>query len=663
MTRQPVAVRSVDWRYSAVLLLVGAALPVSGTLRAQTPQTLESPDGRIRVDVRATDRLRYDVRFDGKLLLQDATLALVIDGDTLGVQPHVTARNVRSVDTMVEPVVRQKAARLRDRYRELRLDLRGHYAVVFRAYDEGVAYRFETTLPRDTVKVEAEEARFPFPAGARAWFPSEEGFFSHNERAFTDYALRELTDDSLASVPVVVNVGGVKVALADADIEEYPGIWFRGTGTSTVMADFPAYPLEETLHRDRDFQVTKRAGYLAVTRGTRTYPWRVMGIAADDADLITSSLVYLLGSPSRVDDPTWIHPGKVAWDWYNANNIYGVGFKSGVNTETYKYYIDFASQYGIEYIILDEGWYRLGNLLDVVPEMDIQALVDYGRRKHVGIILWVVAKTLADQMEPALDQFQRWGVKGVKVDFMQRDDQKMMEFYHTACREAAKRHLLVDFHGAIRPATMTRTWPNILSTEGVRGLEQDKWSLLSNPEHNVTIPFTRMFLGPMDYTPGAMRNASQKSFAPVWEEPMSPGTRAHQLAMYVVFESPLQMLADNPSNYLREPEVMEFLGPVPTTWDETRVLEARIGDYVAIARRRGSDWYIGAMTDWTPRDLEIDLSFLPEGTFAMEAWEDGVNADRHAADYRKTSRQVDRTERLTVHLAPGGGWVAHLHGR
>ena len=309
---------------------------------------------------------------------------------------------------------------------------------------------------------------------------------------------------------------------------------------------------------------------------------------------------------------------------------------------------------------MDEGWYKLGNVLEVVPEMNIEELVAYGRQKNVGIILWVVWKTLDDQLEPALNQFEKWGIKGIKVDFMQRDDQPVVNFYYKVCREAAKRKMLVDYHGAQRSVTMTRTWPNLISNEGVKGLEWSKWSADANPEHNVTLPFTRMFLGPMDYTPGAMVNASKKNFAQVFESPMSLGTRCHQLAMYVVYESPLQMLADNPSYYLREPEAMEFLAAVPAVWDETKVLAAKMGDYVVVARRRGRDWYVGAMTDWTARELEIDFSFLPAGSFQMEAYQDGVNADRYGSDYKKVTSQVNKTTKLRIKLAEGGGWAARI---
>jgi len=338
-----------------------------------------------------------------------------------------------------------------------------------------------------------------------------------------------------------------------------------------------------------------------------------------------------------------------------------VDFKAGINTATYKYYIDFAAKNKLEYIILDEGWYKLGNVLEVVPEINMQELAAYAQEKNVGIILWVVWKSLDDQLIPALDQYAKWGVKGIKVDFMQRDDQKLIEYYYKVSRETAKRKMLVDFHGAQKPSTMTRTWPNLISTEGVRGMEWSKWSAETEPKHNVTLPFTRMFLGPMDFTPGAMLNATKATFAPIMNHPMALGTRCQQLAMYVVYESPLQMLSDSPTNYEREPESLEFLREVPTTWDESRGLGGQISEYVVIARRKGSDWYVGAMSDWTARDVDIDLSFLPAGNFTMEAYQDGVNADRMASDYKKVTMQVNKSTKLKVHLAPGGGWAARIH--
>jgi len=643
-----------------LLLLIALPCLAPPADARQSDYRVLSPNRRIELRVGTAGRVRYDVLVNGRALLRDSTLSVDVDGVTLGLNPRVLRARPSASDRWVEPAVRQKAARVRDAYNELRLEMDGDYAVVFRVYDEGVAYRFETRLPRAEVKVYREEAAFNFADNYTVFYPQEESLFSHNERLFLPKPLKEIAPAAFASLPAVVDAGGVKVAVAESDVEDYPGLWLRGTGGNGLGAMFPPYPLKEELKGDRDFRVTEAADYIAVTKGTRTYPWRLLGVAERDGDLLTNQLVYLLQSPSRVQDTSWIKPGKVAWDWWNANNVYGVDFKSGVNTETYKYFIDFASKYGIEYVVLDEGWYKLGNVLEVVPAIDVRELVEYGRRKNVGVILWVVWKTLDDQLGPALDQFERWGVKGIKVDFMQRDDQKVVNFYHRLSREAAQRKMLVDYHGALRSALMTRTWPNLISNEGVRGMEWSKWSADAEPEHNLTLPFTRMFLGPMDYTPGAMLNAQKKSFAPVFDRPMALGTRCHQLAMYVVFESPLQMLADNPSNYLREPEAMEFLSAVPTVWDETRVLDGRIGDFVLVARRSGRDWYVGAMTDWTARELEVDFSFLPEGDFRMDAYQDGVNAGRFAGDYKKVSGRADRTTRLRIKLAGGGGWAARL---
>ncbi|HKN36270.1 MAG TPA: glycoside hydrolase family 97 protein [Terriglobales bacterium] len=629
---------------------------------AQAGHSLFSPNKEIEVRIRTGDRLQYDVLLKGTPLLENSSLSIDIDHNTLGLQPKLKAAKERTYHQTVEPSVHREFAKLRENYNELRLEMQGDYAVVFRAYDEGVAYRLETSLPQNEVKVYKEEANFNFPGDYVTYYPQEDSFFSHNERRYLPFKLSEIAPTSIASLPAVVEAAdGVKVALAESDVDDYPGLWLRGTGSNGLTATFPPYPLKEKLETDRDLRVVEAADYIAVTRGTRSYPWRVVGIARKDGDLITSELIWLLAKPSQVQDTSWIRPGKVAWDWWNATNIYGVDFKSGINTQTYQYYIDFAAKYGVEYIILDEGWYKLGNVLEVVPEINMEELTAYARQKNVGIILWVIWKTFDDQLLPALDQFEKWGIKGIKVDFMQRSDQPLINFYHKVCREAAKRKMLVDFHGDQKPATMTRTWPNLITTEGVRGMEWSKWSAESQPDHNLTLPFTRMFLGPMDYTPGAMLNATKKTFAPIHERPMALGTRCHQLAMYVVFESPLQMLSDSPSNYLREPEAMEFLGPVPSVWDDTKVLDAKLGEYVLLARRKDQDWYVGAMTNWNRRELEVDFSFLPAGTFWLEAYQDGVNADRYAGDYKKTKTQISHSTKLKITLAPGGGWASRIH--
>jgi alpha-glucosidase len=643
------------------LLATAFGLPLAKGA-AQSSFDLRSPDKRIEVRIRTAEGLRYDVVLNGRAILENSSLSLNVDHQAFGKDASKVLHSKQSShDEVIEPVVRQKFAKIRDHFNELGLEMEGSYAVTFRAYNEGVAYRLETSLPVQEVKIYAEEMNLNFSANDVVYYPQEDSFMSHNERKYLPQRLSEILPAFIATLPAVVDVGqGAKVAVAESDVEEYPGMWLHGTGGPGLAATFPPYPLQEKRENELDVRVTEAAEYIAVTRGTRTFPWRVLGIVDRDEDLLTNQIVYLLEKASQVQDTSWIKPGKVSWDWWNANNIYGVDFKAGINTATYKYYVDFAAKYAIPYIILDAGWYKAGNCLEVVPEINMEELTAYAKQKNVGIILWLAWKTLDDQLEPALDQYAKWGIKGIKVDFMQRSDQLLINYYHKVSRETAKRHMLVDFHGDQKPATMTRTWPNLISTEGVRGMEWDKWSAETDPKHSTTLPFTRMFLGPMDYTPGAMLNAQKNSFAAINNRPMSLGTRCQQLALYVIYESPLQMLSDSPSNYVREPEIMDFLGPVPSVWDDTKVLNGKISEYVAVARRSGNDWYVGAMTDWTPRELEIDFSFLPEGNFHMESFEDGVNADRQASDYKMTKTQVNKTTKLKVKLAAGGGWAARI---
>lgn len=645
----------------SVMMFVCVAFLV-GTATADTSYTLKSPDDRIEVQIHVGNRISYDVALNGKLLTRDSSLALKIGDKTLGENPQVKSTKKDSADRVLEPVVRQKFAKIREHYNELRLEMEGGYTVVFRAYPEGVAYRFETNLGGENVKVFSEDAEFRFAGDDIVFYPEEESMFSHNERKYLPQPLKSIAATTFATLPAVVDAGdGVKVAVAESDVEEYPGLWLRGTGENALAATFEHYPLKEQLVKELDFKPVQVAEYIAVTRGTRTFPWRVLGIAEHDKDLITNSLVWLLEKPSQVKDTSWIKPGKVAWDWWNDWNVYGVDFKAGINTATYKYYIDFAAKNRLDYIILDAGWYKGADITAVIPEVNMEELTEYGRQKNVGVILWVFWKSMQDQMQPALDLYAKWGIKGIKVDFMQRNDELLVNYYHKLSSECAKRKMLVDFHGGQRPASMTRTWPNLIGTEGVRGMEWSKWSAEAEPQHHVTLPFTRMFLGPMDYTPGAMLNATRETFAPINHRPMALGTRCQQLAMYVVYESPLQMLSDSPSNYEREPESLEFLRAVPTTWDETVPLDGKIAEYVVVARRNGKDWYVGAMSNWTARDVEIDFSFLPAGNFAMDAYQDGVNADRMASDYKKVAMQVNKSTKLKVHLAPGGGWAARIH--
>jgi alpha-glucosidase len=567
----------------------------------------------------------------------------------------------RSNDQVIEPVVKQKSASIRDYYNEIKIDFRHKYSLCFRAFNEGIAYRWESKSKEEMIVV-SEEVNFNFDGNYLVWFPEEESMFTHQEREYLHIPLEEITHHRFSSVPVLVEINdGPKIAITETDLQDYPGFYLQGGMEKySLRAIFPRYVLHEELKRDRDLVPITRADYMARVEGNRTFPWRMIALAREDKDLVTNQMVFLLSEPCRIEDPSWIKPGKVAWDWWNYNNVYKVDFEAGINTETYKYYIDFAAANQIDYIILDEGWYELGDLTRINPDIDMQGLLNYGKEKNVGIILWVVWKTLDDQLEEVMPLFEEWGIAGLKVDFMQRDDQWMVNYYWRIAEEAAKRKFLIDFHGSYKPAGLHRTWPNVITREGVRGMEWSKWSDQASPEGAVTLPFTRMLAGPMDYTPGAMLNATKENFLAVMRKPMSQGTRAHQLAMYVVFESPLQMLSDNPTHYKEEEECMQFLTEVAVVWDETVVLDAKVGDYIVLARRSGSQWFIGAMTDWEARDFEIELSFLGERKYEALIWKDGPNAHRNAQDYQKDSMIVDKDTKVKIHLAPGGGWAAAL---
>lgn len=625
--------------------------------------TVTSPSKKLELKVSVTDVVSYSIMKNGKVILSPSKISMKLeDGKILGFNPKLKKADTKTVKEILTPVVKQKYASILDNYEELTLTFEGKYSLIFRVYDDGTAYRFQTSLPSE-ITIQSEQSEFNFDKDYKILFPEEENFMSHSERIYLPVTLSEVTPKRFCSLPALVMLDdNVKAVITEADLEDYCGMYLTGNekDAKNLVGLFPAYPAKDTAKNDRNIYVVERKDYLAKTNGTRKFPWRVIVLSEKDGDLVESTMIYKLAKPSDPQmDFSWVKPGKVAWDWWNFNNIYNVDFKAGVNTDTYKYYIDFASKYGIEYVILDEGWYKLGNLFELNPEINVEELVRYGKEKNVGIILWVVWKTLDDQMD-ALDQFVKWGVKGIKVDFMQRDDQPIVNYYYKIAHEAAKRKLLVDFHGAYKPTGLYRTYPNVITNEGVKGLENNKWSEEANPWMAVTLPFTRMLAGPMDYTPGAMINATKQSFRSIFQNPMSQGTRCHQLAMYINFESPLQMLADNPTHYYKEPECMEFLSKVPVMWDDTKVLDAKVSEYILTARRYGNNWYIGAMTNWTPRDLTVDFSFLPEGNYKLEIWQDGINADRDANDYKKVSQTINKNTKLDIHLAPGGGWAGIL---
>jgi alpha-glucosidase len=647
-------------------LLPGICLLLAPVISRATDYDLTSPDKKIAVKVQVTNTLQWSVTYNNEPLLLPSTISMELaNGPVLGQTPVLKKQQCNTVNGVIDAVVPVKQAHIPEQYNELRLNFKGNYTVCFRAYNDGVAYRFETALGKE-LTVKNEPIQYQLPENDRSWWPidghSSPTFQSHYEYGFKDTSIAQISDKLYAGLPIYLSTTkGTKVMITEADLHDYPNQFLFGTNGNALKAQFPPVILKEELHGDRSTKILQNADYIVKTSGTRTFPWRTLIISPDDKGLLENELVYKLSTPNALQNTSWIKPGKVSWDWWNANNIYNVDFRAGINTATYKYYVDFAAKYGLDYIILDEGWTRTTlDILHSTPQLDMQELLSYAKSKNVGIILWVLWNALDTHMTDALDLYASWGVKGIKVDFMQRGDQWMVNFYERTAQECAKRQMLVDFHGAYKPSGLNRKYPNVINYEGVRGLENSKFGDEITPGHDVTLPFTRMVAGPLDYTPGAMINANKDNFRQVFSEPMSQGTRCHQAAMYVVFDSPLQMLCDNPSNYLKEPEYTKFIAQVPTTWDTTIALQGKAGEYVAIARKKGDTWYIGAMTNWDARKLDLDLSFLGSGNYQLEAVQDGINADQHAADYQFHKQTVTSADKLTVQMSEGGGWLGKL---
>ena len=492
-------------------------------------------------------------------------------------------------------------------------------------------------------------------------------FFSCFQNTYTHVSLSEWTDGQFAFLPLLVEAdGGKKICITEADLLNYPGMYLANDpGKQGLKGVFAAYP-ERIVPEVRGLKgvVKSRKDFIAKADGATAFPWRVMVISDRDADLLDNDMVYKLASPARFDDFSWIKPGKVAWDWWNNWGVYQVEFQAGINTETYKYYIDFAAGHGVEYVILDEGWSVPGaaDLMQVVPEIDLKEIVAYAGRKQVGIILWAGYLAFDKDMDRVCRHYAEMGIKGFKIDFMDRDDQLAVDFNKRAAETGARYKLLIDLHGTYKPTGLQRTYPNAVNFEGVFGLEEVKWAEkdMDQVTYDVTFPFIRMLAGPVDYTQGAMTNASRDNFRAVYTEPMSQGTRCRQLAEYVVFESPLSMLCDSPVNYEKEEACTAFITAIPTVWDETVPLQAKVGEYIVTARRKGDTWYVGGLTGWEARDLEIDFSFLGTGSYKAELFKDGTNAGRIARDYKKESIPVAADRKLLVHLAPGGGFAMKI---
>ncbi|MCD8177323.1 MAG: glycoside hydrolase family 97 protein [Tannerellaceae bacterium] len=643
---------------------------------AQKSYPVFSPDQLLKAEIVVGEQTEITLMHEETLVLAPSVVSMILqNGEIWGNNGDILRVTRASVDKVI-PSPFYKKEEVEDIYNELSIHFRGNYRLVVRMYNDGMAYRFESRR-RGQITVVSEVADFNFTvdhpvyaAYANSDAPTfEEQFFNSFEQPYVKSPITELNRERLIMLPVLVELeDDKKLCITEADLEDYPGLFLTNSNAVYSLDGLHA-PVPKTTvqggHNNLQMLVTERETYIAKTKGTRTFPWRVFQVSTSDKELAGSDLVYRLAAANRIEDINWIKPGKVAWEWWNNRNLSGVDFQTGVNNETYKAYIDFASQYEIEYVILDEGWAVNGeaDLMQVVPEINLPELIEYAATRNVGIILWAGYYAFDRDMEVVVEHYSAMGVKGFKIDFMDRDDQEMIQFLYKAAEVCAEHKMLVDFHGVCKPTGLQRTYPNVLNYEGVNGLEQMKWAPpgLDQVTYDVTIPYIRMVAGPMDYTQGAMRNVTRQGYYPSYSEPMSQGTRCRQLAMYVVFESPLNMLCDSPSNYMKEEECTWFISSVPTVWNETIPLDGRVGEYVAIARRSKDDWYVGGMTNWDSRELEIDLSFLGKGDYRIELFRDGVNASRVPHDYKKETLTVPADRKVKINMAPGGGFAMKIY--
>jgi Glycoside hydrolase 97. len=630
---------------------------------------LSSPDKQIALQIKVGSELSWTLTQSGDTIITPSNISLLLaDGTILGKNAKLKSTKSNSINKTIA-VVNYRKKEVSDNYNQMTVTFKGDYGAIFRAYNDGVAYRFFSTK-KSGIVIENEQANFNFKTDHKAWIPyardPREGdkFQTPFEIIYDQTNISQFRTDSLSILPLLVDLGNQKKALLmETDIEDYPGMYLNLNKQTKqgFQGVFPKCPLNERVggYENLNYWVSKRADFMAKTTKAREFPWRVVFISKDDKELADNDMVQRLAAPSRIADVSWIKPGKVAWDWWNNWNISHVDFRAGINTPTYKYYIDFASEYGVEYVVLDEGWYKKHDILTSSEEIDLKAILDYAKSKNVGIILWSAWHDLDIVKEQAFAKYAAMGVKGFKVDFFDRDDQKSMRSCYDIAEMAAQYKMLLDYHG-MKPSGIQKTWPNVLNFEGVKGMENVKWAHDNMPPYDVTLPFIRMMAGPMDYTPGAMRNATKENFQPSNSMPMSQGTRVHQMAMYVAFEAPLQMLCDNPTAYRKEAECTRFVVKVPTVTDRTVILDAKVSEYLVTARSKNDNWYVGALTNWDARTLTIDLSFLPEGTYKAEIFSDGINADRDATDYKREEKIFTNKDKIAINLATAGGWAARF---
>ncbi len=615
-------------------------------------------------------QLNYQVLLDSKPIIESSVINLLLDKDrSLAANNSIKSSSIKKFKEQIIAPVPEKRKVIPDVYNLLSISFKQPYKVEFRAYDDGVAYRIITSF-KDSIYVNTEIAEIAFAGKPAAWFPEvkkrDEVDIYHTSFE-EEYPLRKLDSIPAGTIgysPILVALeSGVKIGVTESDLDDYPGMFIGGTGTSTLKGVFAPAPLAErsTGGLYPAFVVTKRAPYLAKTKGTRSFPWRAFLIALQDKELPGNDLIYRLAPPSKIGDASWVKPGNLTDEWITDINLFNVPFRAGLNTASYKYYIDFAKRFGFDRIMMDAGWSDNNDLLKINPDINMDTLVAYAREKGVKISMWTLAMTLDRQLDAALAQFNKWGVDFIMTDFMDRDDQKTVNFYHRIAKACAAHKIMIMYHGAFPTKGFNRTFPNAVGREGVLGSEFNTWSNRITPGHDVTLAFTRMLAGGFDYEPGLLNNATQKGTRPVAGVTTSPGTRSHQLSMFIIYDSPMQIFSGNPSEGMREPEFMALLGNLPTAWDETIILDGKVGEYIITARKKGNDWFVAGMSDWTARDLTISLDFLGAGNYKATICKDGINADRYAADYViQKNIPTKNNDEIKIHIAPGGGFLIRL---
>ena len=633
------------------LLSVFMILVAFADAKAAT-ESVYSPDGRIRLEVSTGDTLRMSVFYGDEQVLLASPLCMQVQQEWLGVRPKVKNVLRKTVSQIIKNVVPVKNAVTPDEAQQLTMRFAGNFSVEFRVYNNGVAYRFVLDK-KGKVDITNELMTLRFPAASKAHLSKTRGFWTSYEEPYTHEALADYQpQDDMTHLPVLMETArGTKMLLSESDVRDYPAMFLKSTGNDGLTTVFPKSPAAWEPHGDRGFNVTKEHPFIARTDGKRTLPWRFV-VIGDDKAIAANEMERVLGGKCQLTDASWIKPGKVSWDWWNHWTIWNVDFETGINNQTYKYFIDFAAKYGVEYILLDEGWNKdVRDPFTTRDDIDVKELVEYGRERGVGVILWLAWLTVENHMD-LIKYYADMGVSGLKIDFMDHSDQWMVNFYERVARECAQNKLMVDFHGSFKPAGLEIRYPNVISYEGVRGLENGAGC---EPDNTIWLPYIRNAVGAMDFTPGSMASAQPEDNHGSGSLPMGSGTRAYQMAMYVCFESGLQMLADSPTRYMREDECTRYIASVPTTWDESRVLAAKAGEYYVVARRKGSKWFIGAMTGSKPQQLTISLDFLNDKGL-LTGFRDGRNAHRIAVDYQRFQQSVSPADTLTLRLVRNGGW-------